>query len=103
MRYFVVMGMRVPLLAALLGLFSITATAAPAAQPALEGGAVSSSPATRFEGGASAHATVTARIIGQSASVGAGRAPPATQMMPRAARVSAADGSTVPALVYDFE
>jgi hypothetical protein len=95
--------MRVPPLAALLGLLSTTATAAPAAPPAAQRGADSMSPATRFDGGASASFPVSARIIRQSASVGAGRGPPAPLMVARATSVTAADGRVVPALVYDFE
>ena len=97
------MGMRIPPLAALLGLFSTTATAAAAAPAVAQRVADSISPASRFDGGASASFTVSARIIRQSASVGAGRGPPAPRMVPRAATVSAADGRAVPALVYDFE
>jgi len=102
MCYFPAMGMRVPPLAALMGLLT-TATAAPAAQPLAQRGVDSTSPATRFEGGASATVTVSARIVRQSARVGAGRGPPAPHMVPRKATVSAADGRAVPALVYDFE
>jgi hypothetical protein len=95
--------MRVARLAALVGLFSITATAALAAAPAAPRRTDSFSPATRFAGGATATATVTARIIRQSASVGGGRGPPAPLMAARATSVTAADGRVVPALVYDFE
>jgi len=103
MCYFPLMGMRVLPFAALVGLLSTTAAAAPATLSPVSRGPDSFSPAARFESGASAHFTVSARIICQSASVGAGRAPPAPRMVPRAATVSAADGSAVPALVFDFE
>ena len=102
MCYFLAMGMRVPALAALVGWVSATATAAPALSPA-QRGADSISPATRFEGGASASFTISARIVRQSARVGASLGPPAPRMVPRSATVSAADGRLVPALVYDFE
>ena len=97
------MGMRVPPLAALLGLLSITATAAPAAQVSPQPGADSISPARRFEAGTSATVTVSARIVRRSAIIGPGRGPPAPGMVPRETTVSAADGRAVPALVYDFE
>ena len=97
------MGIHVPSLAALLGLLSITATAAAATPLSAQGGTDSTSPATRFEGGASASVTVSARIIRQSASIGASLAPPAPGMAPRETTVSAADGRAVPALVYDFQ
>ena len=103
MCYFPAMGMRVPPLAALLGLLSTTATAVPAGQSLAQGGAYAVSPALRFEEGASATVTVSARIVRQSARVGAGLGPPAPRMVPREATVSAADGRAVPALVYDFE
>jgi hypothetical protein len=103
MRYFGLMGIRVASYAALMGLLAITATAASAAQAPPQPGADSISPARRFDGGASATVTVSARIIRRSASVGAGLGPPAPRMVPRTATVSAADGRAVPALVYDFE
>ena len=103
MRYFRLMGMRVPRYAALLGLFSITATSVQAAQPAAQRAADSISPATRFDRGASATFAVSARIIRQSARIGHGLGPPAPRMVARATLVSAADGRAVPALVYDFE
>ena len=102
MRYFARMGRRVSLCAALLGLLSL-ATVSPAAPPAALRLVDSASPATRFEGGASATATISARIVRHSARVGRGLGPPAPGMVPRRAMVSAADGRLVPALVYDFE
>jgi hypothetical protein len=61
------------------------------------------SPAMRAGTGASASATVSARIIRASARVGRGLGPPAPAMTPRRATVTAADGRAVAALVYDFE
>ena len=61
------------------------------------------SPATRVGQGASASATVSARIVRASARIGHGLGPPAPAMTPRRATVTAADGRAVPALVYDFE
>jgi len=84
-------------------MLSITAAAAPAAPPVAQRGADSISRATRFEPGASATITVSARIVRQSARVGVGLGPPAPRMVPRQATVSAADGRAVPALVFDFE
>ena len=60
------------------------------------------SPARRSEGGASAVATVTVRIISNSAQIGQGFAAPEGRT-PRAATIEAADGSPAPALIYDFE
>jgi hypothetical protein len=57
----------------------------------------------RFGQGASASATISARIIRASARVGHGLGPPAHAMVPRRATLSAADGSPIAALVYDFE
>ena len=103
MGYFASMGLRVLPLAALAGLLPFIATAAPAAGPALQPAAASLGPATRFAGGRSAHFMVSARIIRQSARVGAAYGPAALGMVARATNVSAADGRAVPALVYDFE
>lgn len=58
--------------------------------------------ARRSAGGASATATISARIVSSSARVGAGLPPPAN-LVARAATVTAADGRAVPALIYDFE
>ncbi len=57
----------------------------------------------RFGQGASASATISARIIRGAARVGPGLGPPGHAMVPRRATLSAADGSPVAALVYDFE
>ncbi len=46
---------------------------------------------------------VTARIVRASASIGRGYGPPAPRMKPRHTQVTAADGQSVAALVYDFE
>ena len=85
MRYLVLMGMLVPVLA----MMAVSAASA--------------SPATRAGSGPSVTFTVSARIIGASASVGAGHAPPLARMVPRRTTVSAADGRPVRALIYDFE
>ena len=103
MRYFAAMGIRVPLAAVMLGLLPATALAAPATPPAAQRAANTIVSAVRFANGASATALVSARIIRQSARIGAGFAPPGPRMVPRTATVTAADGRPVPALVYDFE
>ena len=97
MRYFQVMEMLVPSLAALI---AVSATAAPA--PGSFAGA-SASTAIRHQSGASLEFTVSARIIRAWASIGAGFAPPASRMVPRRTTITAADGRLVAALVYDFE
>ena len=92
------MEMHVPSLAALI------AVAAPAAAArGADRAGPSGSPAIRFDSASSLQVTVGARIIGSSAKVGAGLAPPFRRMVPRRTTVSAADGRAVPALVYDFE
>ena len=103
MRYFAAMGIRVPLAAAMVGLLPATALSAPTTPPAAQRVTDSAAPGLRFASGASATALVSARIIGQSARIGAGFAPPGPRMVPRTATVTAADGRPVPALVYDFE
>ena len=99
MGYFKSMDLLVPSLAALIA--SLAAPAATAARGAERVGP-SGSPATRYDSGASATVTVSARILRSSARVGAGQAPP-PRMVPRRTTVSAADGRLVAALVYDFE
>ena len=64
--------------------------------------AVAPSTAQRSPGGATAVATVSVRIISDSARIGPG-APPLPDMTPRASTIAAADGSQVAALIYDFE
>jgi membrane associated rhomboid family serine protease len=93
MGYSPVMAMIVPALAALLA-----AAATPATAP-LAGASMAS---TRFTGAAAVF-SVSARIIRNSARVGAGFGPPRPAMQARATTVTAADGAAVPALVYDFE
>ena len=100
MRYLAGMGLLVPRLA--LGIAAFTATAA-AAAPTAGGSIETRSPSSRYASGGSAQANVSARIINASARVGDGLAPPLTRMVPRRTTVSAADGSSVAALVYDFE
>ena len=53
--------------------------------------------------GASAIATVSARIVRDSARIGAAFGAPAAGMVARPTTIAAADGSAVPALVYDFQ
>ena len=96
MGYFGAMDAIIPTLGALL---------AAALQPTAGHGtpaAPGPASAVRF-GGASASATILARIIRSSARIGVGLGPPAKGMVARAMTVSAADGRAVPALVYDFE
>ena len=61
-----------------------------------------SATAQRSEGGAAVSATISVRIIANSARIGAGP-PPAPAMVPRQATIAAADGSAIKALIYDFE
>jgi hypothetical protein len=93
----------VPMLTLLLCSAAGPGNAAPTAVALPVAGAASAmrSTAMRAEGG-SAIANVSARII-RAAVVGEGRAAPAPLMVARRTTVSAADGSAVPALVYDFE
>ena len=92
-----------PALAALVVAVTAPVTAAaPSFAETLRSEAARSMP-TRFGQGASASATISARIIRASASVGHGLGPPAHAMVPRRTTLSAADGSPVAALVYDFE
>ena len=88
MGYFAAMGLFVPTLAMLIAV--LPASAAAAAQAA--------GPAR-----ASARATVGGRVINDAARIGAQLSPPAAHMIARRTTVSAADGTLVPALVYDFE
>ncbi len=86
----------------------IAVFAALATPPAAIGGAASMrgpvTPAVhRSSGGAVGIATVTVRIIANSARIGAGFAPPLPEMTPRAATITAANGGKVGALIYDFE
>ena len=60
------------------------------------------STATRFDGG-SASVMVRARIVRDSASIGARFGPPVARMTPRTATLTAANGQARPALIYDFE
>ena len=95
MRYLVSMGMRISIVAALI---AVSASAATAAERT-----ASADTALRFETRASARATVGGRIIKDYARVGAELPPPGVSMTARPTTVTAADGSLVPALVYDFE
>jgi hypothetical protein len=89
------MGMRIFIVAALIGLSASAATAAERT--------VSVETAVRFETRVSAQATARGRVISDYARVGAELSPPAANMTARRTTVSAADGTLVPALVYDFE
>jgi hypothetical protein len=93
MGYFRVMAVVVPLLAL-----------AALATPTIGDGATRSSgaTATRFAG-ATATVRVSARIVRDSARIGASFGAPAPTMVARRMTLAAADGSAVPALVYDFE
>jgi hypothetical protein len=53
--------------------------------------------------GASAIATVSARIVRDSARIGAAFGAPAAGLVARPTTIATADGSAVPALVYDFQ
>ena len=92
MRYFRVMEMLAPSLAALI---AVSAASPPA-------GAARST-VIRHQPGASLNFAVSARIIRSSARIGHGFAPPSPRMLPRRTTVTAADGRPVAALVYDFE
>ncbi len=85
----------------------IAALAAPASLPAPDMvGAVEQSTvsfARRSDSGAEATARVTVRIIAHSARIGSAYSAPQALMVPRTTAVAAADGTMVPALVYDFE
>ena len=85
-----------------LTLFASLAASAPAAPPTVLAVRADMSTVTRFTG-ASASATVSARIIRSVARVGHDLGPPRSRMVPRTARVIAADGRPVAALIYDFE
>lgn len=93
MGYFIAMAAFVPFLA----------LAALAAPPIGDGAARSSgATVTRFAG-ATATVRVSARIVRDSARVGASFGAPQPTMVARRMTLAAADGSAVPALVYDFE
>ena len=95
MRYLVRMGMRISIAAALIAVSASTAIAAERT--------ASADTAVRFDTRASARASVGGRIINSPARVGPDLPPPGVNMTARPTMVSAADGSLVPALVYDFE
>ena len=89
------MDMRISIVAALIALSASAATAAERT--------VTTDTAVRFETRVSARATARGRVISDYARVGAELSPPAANMTPRSTTVTAADGSLVPAIVYDFE
>jgi len=84
-------------------LFSLAALAAATPSAGIAPDAtVAASPARR-SAGAAASATVTVRILRHSASIGPDFGPPSPLMEPRAAQLVAADGTSVDAIIYDFE
>ena len=83
-------------------LFLSVAALVPATAAGLRNDA-SRAPAQRFTTGSSVSVTVSARIVRAAARVGHGLGPPAHAMVPRSTTVSAADGRSVAAIVYDFE
>ena len=90
-----VMGMPLLSLAALAALV-------PSGPPTSSASDFAAYQAQRSPGGAVGSATITVRIVASSARIGAGQ-PPLPDMTPRPATLAAADGSLVPALIYDFE
>lgn len=97
--------MRYPTAMALLMTFlvAVAVAAVPAAAGQDDRAAAAPAPALRYTDGASASATVSARIISAPARVGAGFGPPMARMEARRTFVSAADGRAVAAIIYDFE
>lgn len=95
--------MRYPTAMALLMTFLVAMAAVPAAAGQDDRAAAAPAPALRYTDGASATATVSARIISAPARVGAGFGPPMARMEARRTFVSAADGRAVAAVIYDFE
>lgn len=95
--------MRYPTAMALLMTFLVAMAAVPAAAGQDDRAAAAPTPALRYTDGASASATVSARIISAPARVGAGFGPPMARMEARRTFVSAADGRAVAAVIYDFE
>jgi hypothetical protein len=89
------MDMRLSIFAVLI---AVTASAATAAERT-----VSTETAVRFDRRVSAQATARGRVISDYARVGAELPAPGTNMTARPTTVTAADGTLVPAIVYDFE
>ena len=94
------MGIDILMAAALLTPFGAPSDIAAASPPAMP--PIMRSTATRFDGG-SASVMVSARIVRDSASIGARFGRPHPRMTPRPATLTAADGRPRPALIYDFE
>lgn len=92
MGYFSAMAVFVPLLA-------FAALVAPTTDGVARSGGAT---ATRFSG-ASATVRISARIVRDAARIGAAFGAPAANMVPRRTTLAAADGTAVPALVYDFQ
>jgi hypothetical protein len=93
MGYFLAMAACLPLLA-------LAALLAPTSS---DGQARSGAATATRVSGASATVRVSARIIRDSARVGASFGAPAPNMVARRMMLAAADGTAVPALVYDFQ
>jgi hypothetical protein len=95
----------IPALSMALGLVLVIGPGIAAAVPpfnTLRPIGASALPTRRFES-PPATALVAARIIRASGNIGQRYGPPAARMKPRHAVVTAADGRSVTALVYDFE
>jgi len=84
-------------------LFSLAALAAATPLAGAATDAVAAASPARRSAGAGASATVTVRILRHSARIGPEFGPPAPFMEPRAAQLVAADGTSVDAIIYDFE
>jgi hypothetical protein len=89
-------------MAALLPLLALAALTAPTIGDGATRASGATATATRFAG-ATATVRVSARIVRDSARIGASFGAPAPTMVARRMTLAAADGSAVPALVYDFE
>jgi hypothetical protein len=92
MGYFSAMAVFVPLLA-------FAALVAPTTDGAVRSGATT---ASRFSG-AAATVRISARIVRDAARIGERFGAPAANMVARRTTLAAADGTAVPALVYDFQ
>ena len=99
MRYRLVMASLASAFAASIVALTV---AVPAVGHATLRGPGSGAAAVRYDWGSSARFEARARIM-NSASVGAGLAPPRPRLVPRRTTVSASNGRPVVALVYDLE
>jgi hypothetical protein len=82
---------------------AVIAASASAATATAAERTVSTETAVRFDTRVSAQATARGRVISDYARVGAELPAPGTNMTARSTTVTAADGTLVPALVYDYE